>query len=76
MRRCLRLLLSGGLAALITAGFVLAVGARLDASLWLLFAVFWIGLHAFFGVVRLSRRCDRVANLRLLSSSEYERLRR
>jgi len=40
----------------------------------LLFAGFWIGLHAFLGFVRLSQRLDRAAGLKLLSSSEYERL--
>ena len=61
MRRVQRLLLSAGLAGLATTGFVLAVGARQDA---------------FLGFVRLSQRLDRVARLKLLSTSEYERLRR
>ena len=76
MRRVQRLLLSAGLACLATTGFVLAVGARQDALLILLFAGFWIGLHAFIGFVRLSQRLDRVARLKLLSTSEYDRLRR
>ena len=49
MRRVRGLLLSAGLAGLATMGFVLAVGARQDALLILLFAGFWIGLHAFLG---------------------------
>ena len=76
MRRVQRLLLSAGLAGLATTGFVLVVGARQDVLLILLFAGFWIGLHAFIGFVRLSQRLDRVARLKLLSTSEYERLRR
>ena len=76
MRRVRGLLLSAGLAGLATMGFVLAVGARQDALLILLFAGFWIGLHAFLGFVRLSQRLDRVARLKLLSTIEYERLRR
>ena len=76
MRRVQRLLLSAGLAGLATAGFVLAVGARRDALLILLFSGFWIGLHAFLGFMRLSQRLDRVARLKLLSTSEYDRLRR
>ena len=74
MRRVQRLLLSAGLAGLATAGFVLVVGASADALVVVLFAGFWIGLHAFLGFVRLSRRLDRAANLKLLSSTEYERL--
>ena len=76
MRRVQRLLLSAGLAGLATAGFVLAVVARRDALLILLFAGFWIGLHAFLGFMRLSHRLDREARLKLLSTSEYDRLRR
>mgnify|MGYP003315813927 FL=1 len=74
MRRVQRLLLSAGLAGLATAGFVLVVGASADALVVLLFAGFWIGLHAFLGFVRLSQRLDRAAGLKLLSSTEYERL--
>ena len=74
MRRAGRLLLSGGLAGLATAGFVLLVGASADALVLLLFAGFWIGLHAFLGFVRLSKRLERVEGLTVLSSAEYERL--
>ena len=74
MRPVQRLLLSAGLAGLATAGFVLVVGASADALVVLLFVGFWIGLHAFLGFVRLSRRLDRAAGLKLLSSTEYERL--
>ena len=74
MRRVQRLLLSAGLAGLATVGFVLVVGASADALMVLLFAGFWIGLHAFLGFVRLSQRLDRAAGLKLLSSTEYERL--
>ena len=74
MRRAGRLLLSGGLAGLATAGFVLLVGASADALVLLLFAGFWIGLHAFLGFVRLSKRLEHVAGLMELSSADYERL--
>ena len=74
MRRAGRLLLSGGLAGLATAGFVLLVGASADALVLLLFAGFWIGLHAFLGFVRLSKRLEHAAGLTELSSAEYERL--
>ena len=74
MRRAGRLLFSGGLAGLATAGFVLLVGASADALVLLLFAGFWIGLHAFLGFVRLSKRLEHVAGLTELSSAEYERL--
>ena len=74
MRRVGRLLLSAVLAALATAGFVLLVGASADALVLLLFAGFWIGLHAFLGFVRLSKRLERVEGLTVLSSAEYERL--
>lgn len=70
-----RLLLSGVLAVLATAGFVTAVGAALDGLLLLLFGGFWIGIHAFLGFVRLSYQNDRVAGLKLLSFEEYERMR-
>ena len=74
MRRVGRLLLSAVLAALATAGFVLLVGASADALVLLLFAGFWIGLHAFLGFVRLSKRLERVEGLTVLSSAEYDRL--
>ena len=74
MRRVGRLLLSAVVAALATAGFVLLVGASADALVLLLFAGFWIGLHAFLGFVRLSKRLERVEGLTVLSSAEYERL--
>ena len=74
MRRVGRLLLSAVVAALATAGFVLLVGASADALVLLLFAGFWIGLHAFLGFVRLSRRLERIEGLTVLSSVEYERL--
>ena len=74
MRRAGRLLLSAALAGLATAGFVLLVGASADALVLLLFAGFWIGLHAFLGFVRLSKRLEHVAGLTELSSAEYERL--
>ena len=74
MRRAGRLLLSAALAGLATAGFVLLVGAKADALLLLLFSGFWIGLHAFLGFVRLSKRLEHVADLTELSSAEYERL--
>ena len=74
MRRAGRLLFSGGLAGLATAGFVLLVGANADALVLLLFSGFWIGLHAFLGFVRLSRRLERIEGLTVLSSVEYERL--
>ena len=74
MRRVGRLLLSAVLAALATAGFVLLVGASADALVLLLFAGFWIGLHAFLGFVRLSKRLEHVAGLTELSSADYERL--
>ena len=74
MRRVGRLLLSGGLAGLATAGFVLLVGASADALLLLLFAGFWIGLHAFLGFVRLSKRLEHASGLTELSADEYERL--
>ena len=74
MRRVGRLLLSAVVAALATAGFVLLVGASADALVLLLFAGFWIGLHAFLGFVRLSKRLEHVAGLTELSSAEYERL--
>ena len=74
MRRVGRLLLSAVLAALATAGFVLLVGASADVLVLLLFAGFWIGLHAFLGFVRLSKRLEHAAGLMELSSAEYERL--
>ena len=69
-----RFLFSVVLAAGTTAGFVAAVGAAKDGSLVLLFGSFWIGLYAFLGFVGLSRRLDRVAHLKVLSSTEYKRL--
>ena len=69
-----RLLLSAGLAAGTTAGFVAAVGATKDGLVVLLFGGFWIGIYAFLGFIGLSRRLDRVAHLKLLSSTEYKRL--
>jgi len=74
LKRLRRLILSCLLAVAATAGFVAAVGASKDGLVLLLFGGFWIGIHAFLGFVRLSRRLDRVARLNLLSSSEYERL--
>ena len=70
-----RFLFSAVLAAGTTAGFVAAVGAAKDGSLVLLFGGFWIGLYAFLGFVGLSRRLDRIAHLRVLSSDEYKRLK-
>ena len=43
-------------------------------SVLVLFAGFWLGLHAFFGFVRLSRRIDHAMRLTLMSSAEYDRL--
>ena len=68
-----RFLLSAVLAAG-TTGFVAAVGATKDGLVVLLFGGFWIGIYAFLGFVGLSRRLDRVAHLKLLSSDEYKRL--
>ena len=70
-----RFIVSSVLAAGTTAGFVAAVGATRDGSLLLLFGGFWIGIYAFLGFVGLSRRLDRVARLKLLSSDDYNRLR-
>ena len=53
--------------------FVLLVGASADA-LVLLFAGFWIGLHAFLGFVRLSKRLEHAVGLTELLFAEYERL--
>ena len=69
-----RLLVSATAAAMATVGFIKAVGATEDWSLLLLFAGFWIGIHAFFGFVRFSKRLDRVARLNLLSAEDYARL--
>ena len=69
-----RLVLSAVLAAVTTAGFMAAVGAATDGLVVLLFGGFWIGIYAFLGFVGLSRRLDRVAHLKVLSSDEYERL--
>ena len=69
-----RFLFSAVLAAGTTAGFMAAVGAAQDGLVVLLFAGFWIGIYAFLGFVTLSRRLDRVAHLKLLSSDEYKRL--
>ena len=69
-----RLVLSAVLAAGTTAGFMAAVGASKDGLTVLLFGGFWIGIYAFLGFVGLSRRLDRVAHLKLLSSEEYKRL--
>ena len=74
MQRFLRLFVSGALAFLATKGFIKAVGASPDWSLLLLFAGFWIGIHAFLGFVRFSQRLDRVARLNLLSAEDYERI--
>ena len=70
-----RLVLSAVLAAGTTAGFMAAVGASKDGLTVLLFGGFWIGIYAFLGFVGLSRRLDRVARLKLLSSDDYKRLR-
>ena len=69
-----RFFMSAVLAAASTAGFMAAVGAAKDGLLVLLFGGFWIGIYAFLGFVGLSRRLDRVAHLKLLSSEEYKRL--
>ena len=74
MRRAGCLQLSGGLVGLATAGFVLLVGASADALVLLLFAGFWIGLHAFLGFVRLSKRLEHAVGLTELLFAEYERL--
>ena len=74
VQRFLRLLVSGALALLATKGFIKAVNASPDWSLLLLFAGFWIGIHAFLGFVRFSQRLDRVARLNLLSAEDYERI--
>ena len=74
MRRFLRLFVSGVLALLATKGFIKAVNATPDWSLLLLFAGFWIGIHAFLGFVRFSQRLDRVARLNILSAEDYERI--
>ena len=74
MQRFLRLFVSGALAFLATQGFIKAVNASPDWSLLLLFAGFWIGIHAFLGFVRFSQRLDRVARLNLLSAEDYERI--
>ena len=55
MGRFVRLLFSGAVAGVATLGFVGAVGANLNGLVLVLFAGFWLGLHAFFGFVRLSR---------------------
>ena len=69
-----RLLLSFVIAVGTTAGFVTAVGAAKDGLLVLLFGSFWIGIYAFLGFVGFSRRWDRFAHLKVLSSEEYKRL--
>ena len=74
VQRLFRLFLSGALALLATKGFIKAVNASQDWTLLLLFAGFWIGIHAFLGFVRFSKRLDRVARLNLLSSEDYERI--
>ena len=74
MQRLARLMVSGALATAATTAFIKAVGASPDWSLLLLFGGFWIGLHAFLGFVRFSRRLDRVARLKLLSAEDYDRL--
>ena len=53
-------------------GFAAAVDAARDWLLILLFGGFWLGMHAFLGFVRLSRRLDREAQLPLLSAADYE----
>ena len=74
MGRFVRLLFSGAVAGVATLGFVGAVGANLNGLVLVLFAGFWLGLHAFFGFVRLSRRMDQAMRLTLMSSAEYDRL--
>ena len=74
VQRFLRLLVSGVLASLAAKGFIKAVGASPDWTLLLLFAGFWIGIHAFLGFVRFSQRLDRVARLNLLSAEDYKRI--
>ena len=74
MGRFVRLLFSGAVAGVATLGFVGAVGANLNGLVLVLFAGFWLGLHAFFGFVRLSRRIDHAMRLTLMSSTEYDRL--
>ena len=74
MGRFVRLLFSGAVAGVATLGFVGAVGANLNGLVLVLFAGFWLGLHAFFGFVRLSRRMDHAMRLKLMSSAEYDRL--
>ncbi|MAI96020.1 MAG: hypothetical protein CMN95_04800 [Synechococcus sp. MED650] len=75
MKRFGRLLLSALLAGAATAGFIAAVGASKDSLVLLLFGGFWIGIHSFLGFVRLSKRLDFEARLKLLSTEEYERMR-
>ena len=74
MGRFVRLLFSGGVAGVATLAFVGVVGANLSGLVLVLFAGFWLGLHAFFGFVRLSRRLDHAMRLTLMSSAEYDRL--
>ena len=76
MGRFVRLLFSGAVAGVATLGFVgaVGVGANLNGLVLVLFAGFWLGLHAFFGFVRLSRRMDHAMRLTLMSSAEYDRL--
>ena len=74
MNRLVRLLFSGGVAGLATLVFVGVVGANLSGIVLVLFAGFWLGLHAFFGFVCLSRRFDHAMRLKLMSSAEYDRL--
>ena len=76
MGRFVRVLCSGAVAGVATLGFVgaVGVGANLNGLVLVLFAGFWLGLHAFFGFVRLSRRMDHAMRLTLMSSAEYDRL--
>ena len=74
MGRLARLLFSGVVAGMATLGFLAAVGADLNGLVLVLFAGFWLGLHAFFGFVRLSRRLDHAMRLKLMTSTEYDRL--
>ena len=76
MGRLARLLFSGVVAGMATLGFLAAVGADLNGLVLVLFAGFWLGLHAFFGFVRLSRRLDHAMRLKLMTSTEYDRLGR
>ena len=62
MGRFVRLLFSGAVAGVATLGFVGAVGANLNGLVLVLFAGFWLGLHAFFGFDRVEKdrspRCE------------------